>query len=126
MKTERCCADKARLAAYVVGILGSFLIVAVLVKVMHDYAYPAPLGADRAELRRKNLADLKAANAEVLNLYAWQDQAKGVVRLPVERALELTVQEWQNPAAARSNLIDRAEKANVAPPKPPEPKSIFE
>jgi hypothetical protein len=37
-----------------------------------------------------------------------------VVRLPVARAMELTVQEWQQPRAARSNLLFRLQRA--APP----------
>lgn len=126
MKFESCCPDKARAAAYCIGILGTFLIMAGLVRAMYHYTRPASLGADRAELRRKNLTDLKAASAEILDNYAWQDQAKSIVRLPIARAMELTLQEWQNPAAARSNLINRAEKAFAPPPKPPEKKSEYE
>ena len=33
------------------------------------------------------------------------------MRVPVERAKELILQEWQNPAAGRSNLVARAAKA---------------
>jgi hypothetical protein len=36
-------------------------------------------------------------------------------------------QQWgQNPAAARSNLISRVEKANAPPPRQPEKPSQFE
>jgi hypothetical protein len=39
----------------------------------------------------------------------------------------LVEREWaQNPAAARSNLIARVEKATAAPPKAPEKPSPFE
>ncbi len=77
--------------AYTVALLGTFLIVAALVWVMVVYTRPAPLGEDRAPLRRKNLKDLRDANADVLNTpnYVWQDQAKGVVRLPINDAMEL-------------------------------------
>ena len=52
---------------------------------------------------------------------AWRDQGKGIVRIPLERALELTLTEWKNPAAARTNLIARAEKAFAKPPEKPNP-----
>jgi len=112
--------DKAKLTAWSVGILGTFLIAAGLVWVMYRSTHPAPLGADRVQERHKNLAEIRAADAEALNNYAWADQGKGVVRLPIQRAMELTLQEWKNPASARSNLIARVEKATAPAPRPPE------
>ena len=110
----------------VIGILGSFLIVAALVWAMRHYTQPPPLGEDRVAVRKKALAELRAAEAEGLNTYGWVDQAKGVVRLPIAEAMKLTLREWQNPAAARSNLIAREEKATAAPPKAPEKPNPFE
>ena len=116
----------AGIAAYAVAILGAFLIVAGLVWVMYHYTRPAPLGQGRAEERRKILADLQAENAKILNNYESLDPGKGIVRLPIARGMELTLQEYQNPAAARSNLVARAEIANAAPPKAPEKPNPFE
>jgi hypothetical protein len=118
--------DAARLTAYAIGILGTFLIVAMLVLAMRHYTQPAQVGANRVEERYKFLKDQRAADAKALNEYDWADKDKGIVRLPVQRAMELTLQEWQNPAAARSNLISRVEKATAAPPKAPEKPSIYE
>ena len=118
--------DAARLTAYAIGIFGTFLIVAMLVLAMRHYTQPAPVGAKRVEERYRFLQDLRAADAKAINEYDWTDKDKGIVRLPVQRAVELTLQEWQNPAAARSNLISRVEKATAAPPKPPEKPSIYE
>jgi hypothetical protein len=112
--------------AYVVGILGSFLIVAGLIWAMWHYTQPPPLGEERAAARKKALAELRAAEADELNSYAWLDQSKGVVRLPIAEAMKLSLREWQNPAAARSNLIARVEKATTAPPKVPQAPSQFE
>jgi hypothetical protein len=125
---SECC---GKFVAYIVAILGTLLIVAVLVRVMIDYTRPAPLGEDRAKIRHKNIEDLRAANAEVLNNpnYVWQDQAKGIVRLPISQAMELSLKLWQDnntKNAARSNLIARVEKANAAPPKAPEKPSQCE
>jgi len=113
--------------AYIIGILGSFLIVAGLVWAMLHYTQPAPLGEDRAVVRAKALADLRAAETEALNNAAWLDQPKGIVRLRIEDAMRMVEQEWgRNPSAARSNLISRVEKATALPPKAPEKPSQFE
>jgi hypothetical protein len=88
---------------------------------------PAPLGEERAAARRKALAELRQSNGDVLNNYAWLDQTKGVVRLPIDRAMKIAEAAWQkDPAAARSNLISRVEKATAVPPKAPEKPSQFE
>jgi hypothetical protein len=112
--------------AYLVGILGSFLIVAALVWAMQRYTQPPPLGEDRVAVRKKALADLRAAEASELENYGWVDPTKGVVRLPIAEAMKLTLREWQNPAAARSNLIARVEKATAVPPPAPAKPSPFE
>jgi hypothetical protein len=109
------------------GILGAFLIVAALAWAIHRYMQPPPLGEDRAAVRAKALAELRAAEAEALASPAWIDQAKGIVRLPIEQAMLLVERQWgQNPAAARSNLIARVERATAPPPKAPEKPSPYE
>ena len=108
--------------AYLLAILGSLLIVAALVRAMQHYTQPSPLGQERIVVRKKALAELRAAEASELKTYGWIDQAKGVVRLPIDEAMKLALRDWQNPAAARSNLIARVEKATaVPPPAPPKP-----
>ena len=69
---------------------------------------------------------MRAAEAGALESYGWVDQAKGVVRLPIAEAMRLALRDWQNPAAARSNLIARVEKATAVPPTAPEKPSEFE
>ncbi len=55
----------------------------------------------------KDLEELRAAEDRELGSYGWVDQASGVARLPIERAIELVVEEglpnWSDavsPAAA--------------------------
>lgn len=122
---DSCC-NKFKYVIYAVAILGSFLIMAALVKIMQGKTSSAAIGADRAEERRKNLVALQADAKQVSENYAWQDQGKGLVRLPIERAMEITLQEWQNPQAARSNLNARVDKATAPAPKAPEVPSEFE
>jgi hypothetical protein len=124
MKTENCQCGKT--AANVLAILGTFLVVAFLVHLMRHYTATPSLAEDRGAERMKILADFKAANQPLLEKYDWQDKDRGVVRVPVARAKELVLEEWQNPAAARSNLMDRAAKAFAPAPKPPEKKSEYE
>jgi hypothetical protein len=49
-----------------------------------------------------------------------------MVRLPIEDAMKLAAQKWQNPSAARADLNARAEKAAAELPKAPEKPSAFE
>ncbi|MBI5689458.1 MAG: hypothetical protein HZC55_05120 [Verrucomicrobia bacterium] len=48
-----------------------------------------------AELRRKALAELRAKETKQAASYAWIDQKAGVVQLPLDRAMDLTVQHYQ-------------------------------
>jgi hypothetical protein len=125
MNSESC-TQKTRLGAYVLGLLGTFLIVALLVRLMLSYTQAPSVAATRAAERMQILSDFKAANNPLLEKYDWQDQAKGFVRVPIERAKELILEEWQDPAAARSNLMARAAKEFALPPKAPPPKNIYE
>ena len=108
------------------GILGAFLVVAVLVGAMKYYTQPAPLNQARIEERKKALAEIHAEDVRGLSTYEVTDVGKGIVRLKIDRAMELTLEEYKNPAAARTNLIARAEKAAAVPPKAPEAPSKFE
>lgn len=51
-------------------------------------------GIHTAEFRKKNLADLRAKQAKQAASYAWVDEKKGVVQLPIDVAMELTVQKY--------------------------------
>lgn len=115
--------SESNLTLYFAGILGAFLIVALLVGAIYRYANPAPLGTNRADERHKHLKEMRAADA-ALNQYGWADQSKGIVRLPVSAAMELTIKDYQNPDAARKEIAVRVDKAN--PPPPPEKPSIYE
>jgi hypothetical protein len=120
--------SESNLTAYFAGVLGALLIVALLVWSIYRYAHPAPLGANRAEERRKNLADNRQANAG-LNQYGWADAGKGFVRLPISEAMRATIKDYQNADAARKEIAARVDKAAVPPPeaaKPPEQPSKYE
>jgi hypothetical protein len=46
------------------------------------------------ETRRDTLVDLKKAQAEQGATYGWVDQKAGVVRLSIDRAIELTAEKY--------------------------------
>ena len=120
---DRCCGGRL---SYVVAVFGALLIVAALVWAMKHYTTPASITAQRAAERAKNLVDLRSAEKHDMENYGWVDQPKGIVRLTVERAVELTADGGKDLAAARKDLIERVEKATFVPPKPPEKPSAFE
>lgn len=119
MSSSCCCGNKARIAAYFVGIAGTLLIVGALAWLIIQKTRPVGVDQARVELRTKNLAEMRALDKAALETYGWVDQTKGLVRLPVDRAMEMTIALWQNPSAARSNLLGRIEKATAKPPEKP-------
>src|SRR5881394_3085122 len=67
---------------------------------------PSPRSSDyeetRAKKRVENLKTLREEADKALTTYAWVDKNKGVARIPIERAMELTVADLakQKPAPA--------------------------
>ena len=118
--------SKPRVLFYFIAIAGTFLLVAWLVSFMRKHAEPPPLGAARAGERRKARAETTTAATQVLNSYDWTDREKGIARMPISNAMILTIREWQNPAAARSNLLALAERAAAVAPAPPPPANPYE
>jgi hypothetical protein len=118
--------EKIKLTVWSTAIAGTFLLMAVLIWAMYHYTRPEDLDAARVQERYRFLEETRATDAQLLSQYAWRDRDKGLVILPLERALELTLQEWQDPAAARSNRIALVEKAMEKPPPPPEPVNPYE
>ncbi len=67
---------------------------------------PAPRESDyeqtRAKKRMENLKTSREEAAKALSTYGWIDKNKGIARIPIERAMELTITELaqQKPAPA--------------------------
>jgi hypothetical protein len=116
----------SRFGAYAVALVGTLLVMAGLVWLMRHYTEAPPVFAQRSAERMAIRAEFDAANGPLMTRYDWQDQTRGVVRVPLDRAKELLLAEWQDPAAGRSNLIARAAKAYAPLPKPPEKKNEYE
>ena len=83
----------------VAGIVGAVLLF-VLVVTLQAVFYRA----ERAEVVRKGaepdeLAQVRAAQQELLNGYRWVDEKQGVVRIPIARAMELVAERERGAAA---------------------------
>ncbi len=124
MSQSQCC-NCAKIATYSVSIIGTFLIGYGLVRKMDSDLRPPVVSADRTIERQKNLLELRAQATDQMENYGWVDQVRGITRLPIARATEMQLQ-LGNPAAIRSNLLFRVEKATVPIPKAPEKPSQFE
>jgi hypothetical protein len=106
-------------AAAALGFIVACFILAVPILALKHSARPPAIDTDRAAVRAKALAELCSTESNALHSAGWIDQNRGLVRLPIALALKITENEWQNPGAARSNLIARVEKAtSPAPPAP--------
>jgi hypothetical protein len=82
---------------------------------------PSPRSSDYEETRaKKRMERLKALHEETqkdLTTYAWVDKNKGVARIPIDRAMELTVADLaqQKPAPAGPIATPAAQAAPAAP-----------
>src|SRR4029450_5607690 len=85
---------------------------------------PAPRGSDYEETRAKKRAELLKTSREeaekALTTYGWIDKNKGVARIPIERAMELTIVELeqQKPAPAGPIAAPEAQAPAAASPGP--------
>ena len=100
-------------------VLLMFLFGAIAVAIIG----PAPRGdtyeQQRAQNREKKLKDLRDEDAKALTGYAWIDKNKGSVRIPIERAIQLTVADLANKKPMPAGPIATpAAEASAAPPGP--------
>lgn len=112
--------------AAVLGFIIASSIVAAVILAMKPATCPPAIDADSAAVRTKALAELRVAESNSLNHAGWIDRDRGLVRLPIALAMQITENEWQNPAAARSNLIARVEKATAPAPAAPAQPNPFQ
>ena len=111
--------------------LGVMLLFALFGVIVLAVIGPMPRGSDYEEMRaKKRMEQLKSVREDAekaLNTYAWVDKNKGVVRIPISRAIELTTGELakQRPAPAGPIATPQAQSpaaptspASSASPKP--------
>ena len=106
-------------------IVASLIFVALAVAVKFSVQVPA-IDADRNAARAKALAEIRTTEDKSLNTAGWIDQSRGIVRLPIETAMQVAAQAWKNSAQARADLISRQETASKPAPVVPAKPSVFE
>ncbi len=86
---------------------------------------PAPRESDYEETRAKkrvdNLKTLREEAAKALTTYGWIDKNKGIARIPIERAMELTTAKLAQQKPAPAGPIATPEPQPSAAPASPAP-----
>ena len=100
-----------------------FAVLAVIVKVLAD---TPPIDADREAVITKALMGIRTNEVASLETAGWIDRDRGIVRLPIQTAMQMTAKEWQDPSRARADLLARANKAAAPLPKQPVKPNPFE
>ncbi len=110
---DPCCSPACRTkAAYFFGALVVILLGVGLNTMLTRYTETGAQAAReaRAKERAKALAEVRQTTAQELTTSAVMDKAKGIHRIPVGAAMELTLKEYQGDAAAgRANFVKRVE-----------------
>jgi hypothetical protein len=75
----------------------------------------------RAEAREKKLNDARNAATRELNSYAWVDKGKGVARIPIDRAMQLTLRDLASKKPEPANPIAAPAEAAAPGASPPAP-----
>src|ERR1700745_2935463 len=98
-----------------VGVVLLFALFGVMVVAVSG---PGPRGGTyeriRAAERVKKLKDARDEDAKALTSYAWVDKNKGTVRLPIERAMQITMADLASKKPAPAGPIASPE-ASAAP-----------
>lgn len=100
---------------YLIAIVCALLVMNYAVKKVRQMTAPPPLNVARAAERSKALAETRADDQAGLTTYSWEDKAKGIVHIPIERSLELMTSEWKNPAEGRKKLLANQAKKDFVP-----------
>ena len=100
-----------------------FIVFAVIVKLS---ATVPSIDASRATMISQALYEIRTNEVASLDSAGWVDRDRGIVRLPIDTAIQIAAQKWQDPAEARADLIARSRKAAAPLPKVAPKPSLFE
>jgi len=105
--------------------LGIVLLFALFGVIVLAIIGPMPRGSDYEETRaKKRIETLKTVRDDAekaLNTYAWVDKNKGVARIPISRAMELTTAELAKQKPAPAGPIATPQAQSPAPATSPAP-----
>lgn len=111
--------------AVIFSLLGFALFAGLILYILNQAGLKPDLALEeqRARERAAALSEARARDAERLSQTAWVDQATGVARIPIDRAMEIEVRALRRKPIQPGPLIQPAELApsNITPPPPPVP-----
>ncbi len=102
------------IAGYLVGSIVVLIVIVIGVKQLFDLEVRGEFARKVLSRRDPRLTELRIREEARLTQYAWVNQAQGRVRIPVERAMELTLRDW----SSRSDQPVPIAGAPVAPVPP--------
>ena len=78
-----------------IGIAGTFAVIAIILATEAWYYHETNVELETKSLGVANVAiqDLRASQLAKISTYRWVDQSKGIAAIPIERAMELTIQD---------------------------------
>lgn len=95
--------DAAKKSGFLITALaavGGFLIFGLILLIAYfpNRAQPIPQGTKTDKERADILTELRSRETDLSTSYGWVDQSKGIVRVPIERAMQLTLEDLNRPA----------------------------
>src|SRR6202045_4616235 len=98
--------------------LGVVLLFALFGAIVLAIIGPSPRGdtyeQKRAKAREEKLKTAREEDTKALTTYAWVDKGKGLARIPIDRAIELTVTELAQKKPTVAGPIAVVEHPNAA------------
>lgn len=76
----------------ILGVLGSLLIFIFIIIIAYLPNRSESVDSERIKERELNLKQNKAAQQSQANSYGWIDKTAGVIRIPIDEAVELAVE----------------------------------
>lgn len=73
------------------GYIGVMLIFILIVFFSYISNTPPPINEQTINDRLQTLRETRSVQQEAATAYGWVDKSNGIVRIPIERAMELTV-----------------------------------
>lgn len=103
MQTAQCRDNLNLLQAIIVAVLSGVAVLVVMVVAQWRFDLPTPtaVAAAHASADSSESRQLHNQQTDVIKSCRWIDKSKGVVSVPIERAMELTVREMPSRPLAR-------------------------
>jgi hypothetical protein len=88
--------NRVSISMIITAVVMILLFVGLVAVLVIERGHVQTFDEARKEQRLKNLAELNAENEKILTQFHWVDKAKGVVGIPIDRAMNLVLTELQS------------------------------